>query len=91
MYAIEVAAGSFASADLPDLVIRLEEATQELFRASESVLQTMIQTQDRWLLGDAGVPGSWLEETGSTRAACERYRFYADTSRVTSYHEPYTA
>lgn len=91
VFAIETAADSFASADRPDLVIRLEGAASELFRASESVLQTMVQAQGRRLLGDAGAPESWLKETGSMRAAYESYRFYADKARVSGYPELYTA
>ena len=91
VFAVETATDSFAAVDRPDLVIRLEEAAPEVFRASDSVLQTMIQTQGRRLLGDAGAPESWQKETGSMRAAYESYRFYADKARVGGYPEFYTA
>ena len=91
MFAVETAADSFASADRPDLVIRLEDAASELFHDSETVLQLMIQVQGRRLLGDAGAPDSWLKDTGSMRAAYEGYRSYADKGRVAGYPEFYTA
>jgi hypothetical protein len=91
VFAVESAVDSFASADRPDLMFRLEEEASELFHASDSVLQTMVQAQGRRLLGDAGAPESWLNETGSMRAAYESYRFYADKGRVAGYPEFYTA
>ena len=91
MFAVETAVDSFASADRPDFVIRLEDAASDLFRSSESILQTMVQTQGNRLLGDAGAPESWLKETGSMRAVYQSYRFYADKARVAGYPEYYTA
>lgn len=81
----------FMRADRVDLAIHLESIVPEIFRSNDSILQTMIQTQARRLLADAGAPDSWKDETGLMWDVYRSYRIYAEKAQFAGYSEFYFA
>ena len=81
----------FMRAGRVDLAKRLESIVPEIFRSNDSILQTMIQTQARRLLADAGAPDSWKDETGPMWDVYSSYRIYAEKAQFSGYSEFYFA
>ena len=89
VFAVETAAESFAAANRPDLVNRLDKAAPDVLQVSTTVTSVMVQTEGIVLLSDAGAPLSWIGPHGALSDTFESYRKYANRAKVSGYPELY--